>query len=725
MRSAATHLSTRARRPRVDRVPSLRAILALAATDPDGIIPEAPAPSASRAAARKAPHALAGLDALLSRGWLKRDPCGRLRATGRFLTGRLSFTRSGSAFVDAEDGNAVAFVPPGATHTAFHGDVVRAWVPPGAPGAGRLPEAMVVSVLRRGRETLTAQISTDATGASAAPLDPRTPHRVRLPDGTHCPNGTWVSLRLDPWDAPEQAPTGRVAAVLGPDGDPATDSRLVALEYGLPSVFPQEVLREADRCRLRSSDRRGRLDLRDRFVITIDPADSQDFDDALSLRRLGPDAWELAVHVADVSHFVRPGGALDREALTRGCSTYLPGQVIPMLPERLSNDLCSLNPGVDRLAFTALAVLSAAGEVRSVRFAPSVIRSRRRLCYAEALATLSGTESEVCRETGLDPETVQTVRQLHRVAEALTRRRHAAGALELASTELKLRLDQAGHVTGLETTRQDAAHRLVEECMLLANEYACRTLAEAGVAQLHRIHPEPEFSRVDTACAALRKAGVGRDTPANRADLARLLSDLAGRDDAAVWTATLLRALPRAEYAVDAAGHFGLAKAHYAHFTSPIRRYPDLVTHRLLKALLAGQPAAVPAEALRQIAGACSERERLSQRAERHLSETKRLRWLADGGRRRPGVPLEAIVVDTGERGADVYLPECGLFGWLPRARVAGEVRSGSRLTVLPARIDALRRELEVMPCPAPGIGVSSGPQPAAGRSYRSKSISA
>jgi ribonuclease R len=548
-------------------------------------------------------------------------------------------------------------------------------------------------------------VSRGRNGAGAVLLDTRTPHRIRLVDTAGHRDGTWVRLRLDPWTDPNRGPTGHVERVLGRDGDPATDERLVVEEYGLPSAFPAAVLAEAERCRLGTADLAGRLDLRDRFVITIDPADSKDFDDALSLRRLAADTWELAVHVADVSHFVTPDSALDREAFARGCSTYLPGRVIPMLPERLSNDLCSLNPGVDRLAFTALVRLTGAGEVRGARFAPSVIRSRRRLSYEQAFAALAGSAADASRQTGLDEETVRTVRELHSLAERLRARRSAAGALELSSAELKLRLDGSGRVAAIEPVRQDAAHRLVEECMLLANEYACRALAEAGIEQLHRVHPEPEYERLGSACGTLREAGVAQTLPTNRAELARLLVDLSAREDAAVWTATVLRALPRAEYAVDAQGHFGLAKTHYAHFTSPIRRYPDLVTHRLLKAVLAGRPAAVPGALLRAIAEGCSNRERISQRAERHLSETKRLRWLADSARRQPAAGLAAVVTEVGDRGADLYLPAYGLFGWLPRARFAGEVKAGQRLRVLPARMDAARRELELMLAPTDARG--------------------
>lgn len=706
MTLAATHTPASDRHPHLD-ADALQPILALAATAPDGIAP-AELVKANHAAPGAASRVAATVTALLARGWLTRDGRGRLHAAGSFVEGRLSFTRSGSAFLETAGSGTTAFVPAGRTHTAFHGDVVRAWLPPGTPAPGRLPEGLVVAVLHRAHETLPAQIRHGAEGCVAILLDSRTPHRVRLPAGTACPEGTWACVRLDPWADPRRQPTGLVDRVLGADADPTTDERLVEAEYGLPGSFPDDVQAEAARCHLDPGDNRGRLDLRDRFVITIDPSDSKDFDDALSLRRLGEDSWELGVHVADVSHFVTPGSALDREAFRRGTSTYLPGRVIPMLPETLSNDLCSLNPGVDRLAFTALLRLSLGGDVQAVRFTPSIIRSRRRLTYAQAFAALTGPAQDASRRTGLDARTVRTVRELNALAKALAARRRTDGALELASSELRLRLDAVGRVAGVESVPQDDAHRLVEECMLIANEYACRTLAEAGLAQLHRVHPEPEYNRIENACSALRAAGVTETVPASRADLARLLGDLSQRGDAAVWTATVLRALPRAEYAVDSHGHFGLAKTYYAHFTSPIRRYPDLVTHRLLRALLSDRQTAVPAAALRVIAQVCSERERISQRAERHLSETKRLRWLADSARCAPTSALEAIVTDVGERGADLYLPAYGLFGWLPRARMVTEARAGERLEVRPARVDAVRRELELM---VPGARV---PAPAA-----------
>ena len=661
----------------------------------------APASGAAPAPPRPAPAA-GRVDELLRRGWIRRDRGGALHATGRFVEGRLSFTRGGSAFVDTPAPGESAFIPPGATHTAFQGDEVRVWLPPAtaASGRGRLAEGIVVDILRRQRDTLTAQVVRDAAGVVAVALDTRIRAGIRLPTTAVSLIGSWVRVHLDPWTDPTLEPTGQISAVLGPDQDPATDERLILAEYDLPTAFPAPVEAEATRLRISAADLAERLDLRDRFVLTIDPADSKDFDDALSVQRLDTDLWELAVHVADVSHFVRPGSALDTEAARRGCSTYLPARVIPMLPESLANDLCSLNPGVDRLAFTALIRVHADGRVEDARFVPTVIRSRRRLAYEQAFAALAGPLDQASRDSGLDEATVGVIRTLDGIARALGQRRRADGALELSSSEIKLTLDADGRLTAMTPVYQDAAHRLVEECMLAANEYACRTLATAGVSQLHRVHPEPEYARIGEACASLIQAGVASEPPACRASLARLLSGISERLDAAVWTATVLRALPRAEYAVDTQGHFGLAKTHYAHFTSPIRRYPDLVTHRLLKDLGAGRPASLSAETLSRIALASSEGERSAQRAERHLSETKRLRWLADNAKQQPSQSLEAVVTAVGERGADVYLPVCGLFGWLPRARSAAELIPGQHLQVTPARLDPARRELELTPRP-------------------------
>jgi ribonuclease R len=664
------------------------------------VTPELAGPTAAAAAIPRPPGGSAQIDELLRRGWIRRDPRGALHTAGRFLEGRLSFTRGGSAFVETTAVAETVFIPPGAAHTAFQGDDVRVWLPPASAGggSGRLPEGIVVDVLKRQRDTLTAQVVRDARGAVAVALDTRNRARLRLPITAARLAGSWVRVRLEAWTDPEQEPTGQIEAVLGQAADPATDERLILAEYDLPTAFPQPVLAEAADLGIGAADLAGRLDLRDRFVITIDPADSKDFDDALSVRRLDAERWELAVHVADVSHFVRPGSALDSEAARRGCSTYLPTRVVPMLPESLANDLCSLKPDVDRLAFTALIRVRDDGQVEGARFAPSIIRSRRRLAYEQAFAAMAGSASAACRSTGLDERTVDTIRTLDGIARALGQRRRAEGALELSSSELKLTLGTDGRLTAITPVYQDAAHRLVEECMLAANEYACRTLANAGVSQLHRVHPEPEYARIGEACASLLQAGITAEPPACRASLARLLSDISARTDAAVWTATVLRALPRAEYAVETQGHFGLAKTHYAHFTSPIRRYPDLVTHRLLKELGAGLPASLSAAALGRIATASSDCERTSQRAERHLSETKRLRWLAEAAQRQPIQSLAAVVTSVGERGADVYLPVCGLFGWLPRARSAAELTPGQHLQVTPARLDPARRELELMP---------------------------
>ena len=255
-------------------------------------------------------------------------------------------------------------------------------------------------------------------------------------------------------------------------------------------------------------------------------------------------------------------------------------------------------------------------------------------------------------------------------------------------------------IAGCIAVEQDDAHRLVEECMLAANEAACRTLDTAGLDQLHRVHPEPDASRIAETCQTLREAGVLTTAPTDRRQLAALFESLAGRPDAAAWTATLLRSLPRAEYAVDRQGHFGLAKSHYAHFTSPIRRYPDLITHRLLKAHLAGQTAAVTAPELRCIAMEATAREKVSQTAERHLADIKRLRWLHDETRCQRTAAIDAIITGVGPRGADLYLNGIGLFGWLPTPRSAGALRLGDRLQVRPAKVDPVRRDLELMLAP-------------------------
>ncbi|MBN2451494.1 MAG: VacB/RNase II family 3'-5' exoribonuclease [Lentisphaeria bacterium] len=643
---------------------------------------------------------------LAALGVVRIDASGRVCLTsgGRLVRGRVVFSPGGHGVVEPRDGSQGVFVASGNGAMAIHGDEVLAWKVGGSAadrrrGPRRLPQAVVLGVVERRRESLTGIVRhlgggvwLEATGLAF--------HRpLRLDAQASAQVGKRVVARLVPLPDTGVGVEAEVVEVLGPAHDPGTDIPLVLAEYGLRTAFPVEIGSEAREAAAAAAGPHERVDMRDRFVITVDPPESRDLDDALSLRREGPGCWEVCVHIADVSHAVRPGSALDREACARGCSVYFPGRVVPMLPEALSNGLCSLHPGVDRLALTAVLHVTGSGSVERAGFVETVIRSRRRFTYAEVQALLEGGGRDSL--VGSDARAACLLRELDRLARSLRQGRLRDGALELSVPSLRPVVDASGEVTALEREEADTAHHLVEEFMLAANEAACRMLASAGVQQLHRVHGSPSPARVDAAAAVLREAGVFEDggVPSGT-DLHDLLQ-AAGQSDAEVWTATVLGALPRAEYSADNGGHFGLAKSHYAHFTSPIRRYPDLVTHRLLKSLLRGGPGTPAGTDLEALARHCSEREQNSQRAERHLMDMKRIRYLCRQLAAEPERTCAAVIVACHRPGARVYLPEFGLFAWMPACDGSPEIRPGERVTVRCRTVSVDRRVVEVARCSA------------------------
>ncbi|MCK5802144.1 MAG: RNB domain-containing ribonuclease, partial [Lentisphaeria bacterium] len=418
------------------------------------------------------------------------------------LRGTIQLIRSGNAFVELDTGSESLFVRRENTGCALPGDSVSVRRLPsvGANSADtRLSEAQVVHVTKRARTELTGVLRKARHGVAFEATDPRISITIHLRDVAGAKADDRVVLRLDKHttNKPQGTLQGCVVRTLGKQGDASTDHALVANEYRLPGRFPKPVRTEARDLGFELQDAVGRLDLRDRLVFTIDPEGSRDFDDALSVRRLHDGLWEVCVHIADVSHLVTPGSALDNEAFSRACSTYLPGQVTPMLPEELSNELCSLNPDQDRLAFTCILTLTDAGQVRDTRFVETRIRSRKRFTYEEAYRILEGNTPQAA-----NTNVAKAVRQLGRLADMLRKRRFRDGALEIVTSEITPVLDPSGRLTDIRVTSSDAAHALVEEFMLAANEAACKTLQKAGFDQLFRSHPTPDPDRVAEAVRA-------------------------------------------------------------------------------------------------------------------------------------------------------------------------------------------------------------------------------
>ncbi|MBR0055880.1 MAG: RNB domain-containing ribonuclease, partial [Kiritimatiellae bacterium] len=400
---------------------------------------------------------------------------------------------------------------------------------------------------------------------------------------------------------------------------------------------------------------------RKRFILTIDPAESRDFDDALSFAILPDGNRELGVHIADVAHYVRPGSALDREAFKRGNSVYLADKVIPMLPEALSNGICSLRPRVERLCFSVFIVFDKSGRPVSRSFARSVIRSSLRLNYGQALAIIEGR-----RPDGI-PRLPKAARELLTGANALARQLRATrmknGALDLDIPECRVNIDADGRMTGFTIEEYDASHQLIEECMVAANEAVAAELSLHGVRIVSRLHEPPDPMKIDDLATSLKALGFRPGDISNPANLSRFIASIESHPLRAQAHTLILRSMKRALYSADGHGHFGLAKARYSHFTSPIRRYADLVLHRQLADYIARRRQSVRGTALPSIAARCTETELRADEAERTLLEIKKFRFLQDQLDRGDPQDYDATVSKVTPFGMFVDLPALAVGG--------------------------------------------------------------
>ncbi len=580
-------------------------------------------------------------------------------------------------------------------------------------------EGEVIKVVERVPRRIVGTLSGEGSWATIAPDDPRYPDRIDLPGGL--PQGAEAGYKalatIVSWESVRRRPEGEILRVLGPADAPGVDVLSIIHKHGLPTEFPDEVLAEAEEIApgLDEASLAEREDWRDVEVITIDPFDARDFDDAIAVKPLPNDGgWELAVHIADVSHYVQPRSALDREASKRGNSVYLVDRVLPMLPEALSNGICSLRPNEDRLTFCAVMRFDSGGRRLSARFCPAVIRSQKRLTYEEAFDRLQK------KEPG---DTVTALlERAWELASVLRRRRFRAGSLDLDFPESKVILDEKGRPTEIRVVENDRSHQLIEEFMLAANEAVAETILRSGRPSLYRIHDEPDPDKLLEFRESVLTHGYNIEDLTHRSELQKLLQQLRGQADEPVLKLGLLKSMKRAAYHADSLGHYGLAKEHYTHFTSPIRRYTDLVVHRVLRHLLnhSNSEGATPHssyKAMGEMAKHLSQTERAAAEAE---SETKRLKvmqFFERRSRENPPARLEAVVTDVARLGLFVELVGYGTRGLIRAHDLPGDRRYrydprglrfdggkgrvfqlGDRLEVEIVRVDQSRGFIDVRP---------------------------
>ncbi len=596
-----------------------------------------------------------------------------LGAEADLVTGRLAVVRSGNGFVDPPDkkpGESSVFVPAREMGTALPGDTVVVRLDPETTDNERGPSGKIIRIVDRGRHEIVGTLRSAGRFLHVVPLAPVYGQSFYVADTKGASIGDRVLMRFVNWENKHVSPEGEIIETLGKADDPSVDTLSIVRQHNLRDAFPEDVLLEAEAVSERMDLPGKRVDLRGDLIITIDPERSRDFDDALSLQVEG-EFRILGVHIADVSHFVTPGSALDREAYERGTSVYLPDKVLPMLPEQLSNGICSLNPNKDRLAFSVMMRVDAKGNVTERWFAKSVICSKARLTYADALAALENRKSE---NPMLTRDVKSLLKGLHELAQQWRRSRFARFALDLDVPEVEITTDGGGVMTGITRSENDISHQLVEECMVAANEAVAADLAARHIPGIARFHDEPKETKIEELTAQLITMGYAPGDLRHRRNFATFLKSVKDDPLAHHVYIAVLKSMNRAVYSASETGHYGLAKTYYSHFTSPIRRYPDLVSHRILAACLSapgGQR--YPKPQLEGIAAHASQCEETADLAERDLTEIMKFRYLEQelkGGRRKD---YAAVIVAVTNYGVFVELLDLQIQGMVHVSELSGD----------------------------------------------------
>ncbi|HKG06811.1 MAG TPA: ribonuclease R [Pedobacter sp.] len=511
----------------------------------------------------------------------------RLKDLKTFVTGKVDMTADGSAFVVPDDEfEKDIFVSARKLHNALNGDAVKVYIY--AKKSGRKNEGEVVEIIKRAKTDFIGVIRISERFAFVNVDDRKMLHDIFVPltDLSGAKNGQKVQVTITDWPEGAKNPIGKIATILGEQGENNTEMNAILAQYGFPLAFPAEVEREADAIpeEISPKDIEGRRDFRDTVTFTIDPADAKDFDDAISFKKLPGGNYEVGVHIADVSHYVIPNSHLDKEAYSRATSVYLVDRVIPMLPERLSNGVCSLRPNEDKLCFAAVFELDDQANIVSEWFGRTVIHSNRRFSYEEAQEVIENKAGDFSEE----------ILKLNELAYILRDRKFKNGAISFESTEVKFKLDETGKPIGVYVKERKDAHKLIEDFMLLANKKVAEFVAKKGKGKkkytfVYRSHDSPNLENLGNFALFAARFGYKINTKSDKEiakSLNYLMEDVEGKKEQNVLTQLAIRSMAKAVYTTKKTSHYGLAFDHYTHFTSPIRRYPDVMVHRLLASYL-------------------------------------------------------------------------------------------------------------------------------------------
>ncbi|MFP4166244.1 MAG: ribonuclease R [Opitutales bacterium] len=664
-------------------------------------------------------EALQLIEKMLQRGEIARLKKDRLciPKDADLVSGRILFRQSGAASLipDNEPGiPAAAGYPVAAEDTAvaLHGDRVLARInattrrPRGKAAAKKRPDpdakpnVRVIRILERVRDTITGTLERSRYATYVIPDDPRIIQDILVPDPNNSgirpvpEQGDKVVVKLVEWRQRHLNPEGEIIELLGKTHEPDAEFKAILHKYDLNPAFPSEVERQTDNVpdAVRAKDREGRIDCRDVFTFTIDPDDAKDFDDALSVEELKGGNVRVGIHIADVNAYVKPGSPLDVEAQKRANSTYLVGTVIPMLPHALSNGICSLVEGEERLTKAVFITYTAKAEIEKVEFANTLIRSNKRLTYRQAYAFLEEDDLDVIRKTPLPPkhqtgsigrslEEVDNkemqllqghIRKLWKIAERLRKQRFRSGSLDLDMTEVKIYVDERGYADRIEKQENDESHQLIEEFMLSANEQVAREMKRMDFPCIYRVHDEPDEEKLQELRETMLSFGVPCGNLSKPREMGALLRKLKEHPQSYTLKVQVLRSLKQAQYRANPEGHYGLGKSDYTHFTSPIRRYADLIVHRVFDAYLhKTQRDSAPENPdiqykqgkLESLGEHLSISERNSIDAERESIKTKLLEFYERELNREEKHNFKAVITDVKNHGLFVELTDTLAFG--------------------------------------------------------------
>ena len=574
-------------------------------------------------------------------------------------TGRVSGHKDGFGFVIPDDGSEDVYLSAREMRSVFHGDRVAVKVI-GEDRRGK-PEGVLVDVLERGTREIAGQFIRERGIGVVIPDNAKIAHRILIAKGESggAQPGQIVVAQILDYPTHMEQPTGRIVQIIGSPEQKGIATDIAIQSHGIPTDWPMPVRAQVKKIgdSVPAAAKKGRVDLRGTDLLTIDGADARDFDDAVFCEPTGK-GWRLLVAIADVAHYVEVKSPLDKEAIVRGTSVYFPDRVIPMLPEELSNGLCSLNPKVDRLCMVCDMRVGEDGKVTRATFVEAVMRSKARLTYRQVNDFLTGNNKAIPKEAR-DP-----VRNLHALYKAFAKARGRRGALELDLPQIKFELNKDGEIDRIRVESRNDAHRLIEECMIAANVEAAKFLKKNRIQGLYRVHPKPDPDRFDELRLYLVSLGIKVPHPDHIAphQFNNLLKKVKDRPDSAAISMQMLRSLTHAEYTPDNIGHFGLALDSYAHFTSPIRRYPDLLVHRAIRHIIRGGKAGrydYDRQAMLRLGAITSAHERRAEEATRDVEAWLKCQYMVD----RQGEIYDGVVTGVTNFGLFVQLKELMVDG--------------------------------------------------------------